>query len=629
MKRESLPAQTRWNDSFRGPHTRGVLALAMILCLSLIAGCGMQTPVEEAFDRRSLQPLAVSETSYQISSPADDTEEWENGYVKDNSGTLQLTYDTSSTGHQVVGFRFASVEIPRNAVILDAWIQFTARKKHSGPVDLLIEAVASSNAPAFTKVRGSVSAQPRTQASVEWSPPAWNTTFERGPLQESPNLGAIVSELVTRPDWQSGNAMSFIITGTGVRVVSAYDDGADRAATLYVLYDDCPSSPCNQPPEVEAGPDLAAVLPNAIQPLASVTDDGSYTATWEQVSGPGTLSFSPATAVNTTVTASSMGYYVVRLTADDGEFQRYDEVSLTWTEDTPPPGPTAPVVSISQANAVETGWTPGGSVLPVPTIDPSGVAYLPFNGTLLIADSEIEEPNVAAAWAVAQGNMFETSLTASTLHATWDLTTTLMGKNIEPTGLVYCEYDDHLYVSNDQWPRTLFRYAWNGGALQLDEAFLVNPYITDPEDVTCDPATGTIYITSGEQQHILVLKHVPGSGIQYVDTIDLFETAGTPAGVPSDAEGIVFDPVGRQIFIVSRADRALYQYTEEGVWIASYSIKGFTNPKLKKPSGIAIGPASGDPSRQSFYIVDRRVDNDSDPSERDGALYEALIERSH
>lgn len=607
--------------------TKRALAWLLVAGLSLIAGCGTAPePEAEPFDRRTLQPFATQETSFQLMSGADDTEEWENGYAKLNSGTLQLTFDTSSTGNQTVGFRFASVEVPQGAVIMDAWIQFTARKKNSEPTSLVIQGVASSNTSAFTTVRNSVSTLPLTTASVAWSPPAWNVTFERGPLQESPNLGEIVSEIVSRPDWVSGNAMSFVITGTGVRVVSAFEDGAERAATLYVLYDDCPSAPCNEPPEVDAGPNMSAVLPATIAPTASVVDDGAYTVTWTQVSGPGTLSFSPTNAVATSVAASATGSYIARITVDDGEYQRSDDVALSWTEEA---GEINPVVGISQVNAFETGWDSANVPLPIPSIDPSSLAYLSPVGTLLITDSEIEEPNVAAAWAVAQGNMFESNLTGTALSRTWDLTTALMGNNIEPTGVVYCEFDGHLYMSNDQWPRTLYRYQWNDGALSLDQAFLVNPFITDPEDVSCDPTTGNIYVVSGTQHQILILRHQAGIGMQYVDLIDLVETAGTPTGIPSDAEGIVFDPDSRHFFVISRADRALYEYTEEGVWVQTFNIKPFTNPKIKKPSGIAIAPSSVDPNRQSFYIADRRVDNDSDPSERDGAIYEALIERSN
>ncbi len=623
---EEGPAGPRRKHAYAVGINRA-LAGALVVSLSVIAGCGtLKQPEAETFDRRSLLPFAVAETSFQVASATDDTEEWENGYVKDDSGTLQLTYDTASTGHQTVGFRFSSVEVPQGAVVLDAWIQFTARKKNSEATALTIRAIASSDAPAFTRVRNSVSTAPLTSASVAWSPPTWNVTFERGPLQESPNLSEVVSEIVSRPDWESGNAMSFIITGTGVRVVSAYEDGADRAATLYVLYDDCPSAPCNQPPEVEAGPNMSAVMPDAITPAASVVDDGSYTVSWEQVSGPGVLTFSPANAVGTSVTASAKGSYIARINVDDGEYQRSDEVALSWTEESAEPA--NPVVGISQAGAFETGWNLSNVPLPIPSIDPSGVSYLSVNGTLLIADSEIEEANVAPAWAVAQGNMFESNLTGTALHQTWDLTTALMGTNIEPTGVVYCEFDGHLYVSNDQWPRTLYRYQWNGGALQLDQAFLVNPFITDPEDVTCDPMTGTIYVVSGTQHQILVLRHQAGVGMQYVDLIDLVETAGAPAGIPSDAEGIAFDPASGHFFVISRADRALYEYTIEGVWVQTFNIKPFTNPKIKKPSGLAIAPSSADPTRESFYIADRRVDNDSDPSERDGAIYEALIERS-
>ncbi|TGS23839.1 hypothetical protein EN828_33600, partial [Mesorhizobium sp. M2D.F.Ca.ET.185.01.1.1] len=43
----------------------------------------------------------------------------------------------------------------------------------------------------------------------------------------------------------------------------------------------------------------------------------------------------------------------------------------------------------------------------------------------------------------------------------------------------------------------------------------------------------------------------------------------------------------------------------------------------KKPAGLALAPSSDDPSHHmSLYIVDRGVDNDSNPTENDGKVYE-------
>jgi hypothetical protein len=66
----------------------------------------------------------------------------------------------------------------------------------------------------------------------------------------------------------------------------------------------------------------------------TVTDeDGGTPATrWSQISGPGTVAFSDTSAVDTTATITEAGVYVLRLTADDGIFETFDEVTITIPE---------------------------------------------------------------------------------------------------------------------------------------------------------------------------------------------------------------------------------------------------------------------------------------------------------
>lgn len=61
-------------------------------------------------------------------------------------------------------------------------------------------------------------------------------------------------------------------------------------------------------------------------------DGGTPATTWSQVSGPGTVAFSDPSAVDTTATITEAGVYVLRLTADDGIFETFDEVTITIPE---------------------------------------------------------------------------------------------------------------------------------------------------------------------------------------------------------------------------------------------------------------------------------------------------------
>lgn len=89
-------------------------------------------------------------------------------------------------------------------------------------------------------------------------------------------------------------------------------------------------SPVNRAPVVSAGPDVVVRLGGVGVLDGTVTDDGlpiegSLTQRWSVVSGPGSVTFEDATAVDTTATFSTRGTYTLRLTASDGELSASDD----------------------------------------------------------------------------------------------------------------------------------------------------------------------------------------------------------------------------------------------------------------------------------------------------------------
>ena len=91
----------------------------------------------------------------------------------------------------------------------------------------------------------------------------------------------------------------------------------------------------NQAPSVNLGADLVITFPSQATLDGTVTDDGlpnppaAVTTTWTKQSGPGTVTFGNANAVDTTASFSAAGTYVLRLTADDSDLEAYDEVTIT------------------------------------------------------------------------------------------------------------------------------------------------------------------------------------------------------------------------------------------------------------------------------------------------------------
>ena len=79
----------------------------------------------------------------------------------------------------------------------------------------------------------------------------------------------------------------------------------------------------------EAGPDRTVTLPAAASLDGTAPAVGTVTFTWSKVSGPGTVTFGNASAVDTTATFSAAGSYVLRLQAVNGSFTGSDTMNVT------------------------------------------------------------------------------------------------------------------------------------------------------------------------------------------------------------------------------------------------------------------------------------------------------------
>src|SRR5262249_59823275 len=73
---------------------------------------------------------------------------------------------------------------------------------------------------------------------------------------------------------------------------------------------------------VSAGPNQTITLPSSASLSGTVTDpclpNCTVTVRWSMASGPGTVTFGNAAALNTTAAFSTAGTYVLQLTANDG-----------------------------------------------------------------------------------------------------------------------------------------------------------------------------------------------------------------------------------------------------------------------------------------------------------------------
>jgi hypothetical protein len=168
-----------------------------------------------------------------VSASSDDAEEDTSGNMDLTSSDLELIRESTD---QLVGMRFNNMPIPQGATIVSATIQFQVDETTSETTTLTIQGQDIDNAPTFTSSNGNISSRARTTASVGWSPPPWNSVGQAGPDQRTPDISAVIEEIVARPGWSSGNSLVIIITGSGKRVAESYNGVSSAAALLHVEY---------------------------------------------------------------------------------------------------------------------------------------------------------------------------------------------------------------------------------------------------------------------------------------------------------------------------------------------------------------------------------------------------------
>jgi len=255
-----------------------------------------------------------------------------------------------------------------------------------------------------------------------------------------------------------------------------------------------------------------------------------------------------------------------------------------------------------------------------PSPDPAGIVYIRETDTFLIADSEVNEMP-----AFAGVNVFGMSLSGN-LASGFDTVTF----STEPTGVTYNPSNMHLFFSDDDSFRVYEVDPGNDGEIDtIDDvvtSFRTKPFGSrDPEGITFDIDHRDLFLIDGEGAEVYrispgrnkVFDGVPPDGDDQVESFDVKVHGMT------DPEGIAFDPRGNRLFIVGLPSGLMIEMKANGEFVRSIDI---SVANALKPAGATIGPSSSERNQTSIYIVDRGVDNDSDPSENDGKLYELSLD---
>jgi hypothetical protein len=519
----------------------------------------------------------MSTIEVRIASGDDDVEERASGSMALASSDLELVVD--GTKVQTVGLRFTGIDIPQGAIITNAYLQFQTDEVTTGAASLVIRGEDTGDAAAFTSASFNVSSRLTTDASVGWTPGAWSTRGEVGLAQRTPDLAAIVQEIVGRSDWAALGDMAFFIKGSGTRTAEAYESGAATAPLLHIEYE----------------------LPTPVVGNISVDDvaitegnSGVKTATFTVRRAGGTAAFSVdyATADNASATAGSDYVAIGPTTLSFAEGETAKTVSVTINGDTDRESNETFLVNLG--NAVGPGAKIADGMGTGTILDDDTPAVV---GAISIDDVSVVEGNSGTT--VATFTVSRTGTAAfSVAYATANGSATAPSDYVQiPSGT--------LTFGAHEMSKTVSVTVNGDTGVETSETFVVN---------LTNPTNGGTFADAQGQGTITNDDFAPTQPI--VRNIWSTTGLGSPYGSP-DPSGLAYVP-GKGLFLAdsevnespfnSTTNMFLVQPNSGGplTRLAPYNLTGFTI----EPTGLAYAPSTdpNDPSKDRLYISDDDAD---------------------
>ncbi|MGH2631499.1 MAG: PKD domain-containing protein [Actinomycetota bacterium] len=266
------------------------------------------------------------------------------------------------------------------------------------------------------------------------------------------------------------------------------------------------------------------------------------------------------------------------------------------------------------------------SELTPPSPDPSGIAWDPAQGRLIIADSEVEEMAI-----YDDVNLWEIDLGGNVV-GTGDVTTPAPGFSNEPTGLSFDPGTGTLFVSDDFRDSIFQVKAGLDGAFGTDDDELgptlnLVPFgSTDTEDVAFDTGAGDLFASDGANREVYhvspgangVFDGAPPDGDDTATNFDLAQFGAV------NVEGLGYDPVRDTLLVVDSNTRKIYETTTDGALVNTIDFSAIS-PRVRHAEDVVIAPSLSDPGAPNMYLVARGVDNNSNPNENDGKMYELTV----
>lgn len=262
-----------------------------------------------------------------------------------------------------------------------------------------------------------------------------------------------------------------------------------------------------------------------------------------------------------------------------------------------------------------------------PSPDSSDIAYNSLTNTLLVCDGEVDEMSIYQGANLFEMTLYGTLLSTDTTAHTSDYPN-LNAYTEEPVGCTFNPLNGHLFIASDDQKMIFEINPGDDGRLHTADD-IRSSFSTllfgsnDPEGIAYNPVDGALYIADGVSSTIY--RILPGANGSFDGVPPSGDDVATHFDTMSlgikDPEGIAFEAENRLYIVGKPASKMAHVYTS-GPLIRMVDISAAS---AKKPSGLAVAPASADFSVSSVYLSDRGVDNHTDPNENDGKVYELSV----
>ena len=278
-------------------------------------------------------PAASGARDFAIQQGSDDAQQDNvSGEVTDNWTALYLGYYPIAPYNPTsVGLRFQNINVPRDATVTAAWLEFDAFADGADYAAATISVQDADDPPTFSAATPfDISARPRG-ASVRWDDiPPWT----QGESNQSVDIAPLIQQVVDRAGWQANNALALILHDTtGTRWATSFNHPSGPAPRLHVEHRSCAAT------TILAGGSQwqsfsLPCLPrdNSVQQIFNGLDTTDYANTWA-VFAHDAASDSYNLAQLTDPLQANTGYWYVNTGADfeltvSGRERRADDIPL-------------------------------------------------------------------------------------------------------------------------------------------------------------------------------------------------------------------------------------------------------------------------------------------------------------